>query len=130
MVVDTSAVLAILQLEPEAERFARAIEEADTRRISSVSVLEAGVIAQARKGESGAHELDAFLHQADLAVDPFNAEQAALARDAYRRFGKGRHPAALNLGDCAAYALARLWGEPLLFKGDDFSRTDLEAASR
>jgi ribonuclease VapC len=128
MVVDTSAVLAILQLEPEAERFARLIERADVRRISSVSVLEAGVLVQVRKGESGALELDAFLQQAELVIEPFDAEQADLAREAYRRFGRGRHEAALNLGDCASYALATLYGEPLLFKGDDFGRTDLTSA--
>lgn len=128
MVVDTSAVLAILQLESEAESFATLIEEASTRLISSVSVLEAGIITEVRKGKSGAQELDTFLHEAGLTVQAFDAEQADLARDAYRRFGKGRHEAALNLGDCAAYALAKLSGEPLLYKGNDFPRTDVVAA--
>lgn len=128
MVVDTSAVLAILQLESEAESFATLIEEADTRLISSVSVLEAGIITEVRKGKSGAQELDTFLHEAGLTVQAFDAEQADLARDAYRRFGKGRHEAALNLGGCAAYALAKISGEPLLYKGDDFPRTDVVAA--
>lgn len=125
MVIDTSAVLAILELEPEAERFAQMIEDADTRLISAVSVLEAGIITEARKGHQGADELDMFLQQADVTIYDFDAEQSAVARDAYRRFGKGSHDARLNFGDCATYALARLTGEPLLFKGDDFGHTDL-----
>ena len=106
MVVDRSAVLAILQLEPEAERFARRIEEADARLISSVSVLEAGIVAETRKGERGAQVLDAFLHEAGLSIQAFDAEQVELAHDAYCRFGKGFHEAALSLGDCAAWALS------------------------
>lgn len=125
MVIDTSAVLAVLQLEPEAESFAKLIEAAEVRRISAVSVLEAGIVAEARKGRPGAEELDAFLQQGGFVIEAFDAEQAEVAREAYRRFGKGRHEAALNLGDCAAYALARTSGEPLLFKGADFSRTDV-----
>lgn len=128
MVVDTSAVLAILQVEAEAESFAALIEEAETCLISSVSVLEAGIITEARKGKHGTRELDAFLHAARLTIQPFDAEQADLARDAYRRYGKGYHEAALNLGDCAAYALSRLSGEPLLFKGEDFPHTDVASA--
>jgi ribonuclease VapC len=124
MVVDTSAVPAILQLEPEAESFAQRIEAAEMRRISSVSILEAGIVVEARKGKVGAQELDAFVQQGGFVVEPFDAEQAEVARDAYRRFGKGRHAAALNLGDCASYALARIFGEPLLCKGTDFARTD------
>ncbi len=125
MVIDTSAVLAILQLEPEAESFAQRIDTADVRRISTVSILEAGIIVEARKGRVGAQELDAFLQQGGFVIEPFDAEQAEVARDAYRRFGKGRHEAALNLGDCASYALAKTFGEPLLFKGTDFPRTDV-----
>lgn len=125
MVIDTSAVLAILQLEPEAESFAQRIDAAEVRRISSVAILEAGNVVEARKGRVGAQELDAFVQQGGFVIEPFDAEQAEVARDAYRRFGKGRHEAALNLGDCASYALAKSFGEPLLFKGTDFPRTDV-----
>lgn len=130
MVVDTSAVLAILQLEPEAERFASLIEAAEINRISAVSVLEAGIIVEARKGERGTAEFDSFLHSAALIVHPFDSEQTLIARDAYRRFGKGRHQAALNLGDCASYALARTSGESLLFKGNDFIHTDVAVSAQ
>jgi ribonuclease VapC len=126
MVVDTSAAMAILQCEPEAEAFARVIEAAPTRLISAVSVLEAGMLVEARKREAGAAELDGFLMRARLDVVAFDAEQAQVARLAFRRYGKGLHPAGLNFGDCAAYALAKTRGEPLLFKGDDFPRTDVE----
>jgi ribonuclease VapC len=129
MVIDTSALLAILHLEPEAESFAKLIDAAEVRRISSVSVLEAGIVAEARKGTPGAEELDALLRQGGFVIEAFDAEQAEVAREAYRRFGKGRHEAALNLGDCASYALAKVTGEPLLFKGTDFSRTDVVAAA-
>jgi ribonuclease VapC len=128
MVVDTSALLAILQLEDEAEAFARRLEGAEARRVSTVSVLEAGIIVASRKGTAGEQELDTFLQQADLTIHAFDAEQVALARDASARFGKGRHAAALNLGDCASYALAKLFGEPLLFKGNDFGQTDVMSA--
>jgi ribonuclease VapC len=125
MVIDTSAIMAILQLEPEAELFATLIEVSPVRLISSVSVLEAGIIAEARKGEAGAQELDALLAQARATISAFDLQQAEVAREAFRRFGKGRHSAALNFGDCAAYALSRVSGEPLLFKGTDFGRTDV-----
>jgi ribonuclease VapC len=127
MVVDTSAMMAVLQLEPEAEAFALAIERSSVRLVSAVSVLEAGILAESRKGADGARELDAFLRDADFRVAPFDGEQAEIARSAYTRFGKGRHPAGLNLGDCAVYALAKTTGEPLLFKGDDFSKTDVRS---
>jgi ribonuclease VapC len=127
MVIDTSAIMAILQLEPEAELFATLIEVSPVRLISSVSVLEAGIIAEARKGEAGAQELDALLAQSRATVSAFDLQQAEVAREAFRRFGKGRHPAALNFGDCAAYALSRVSGEPLLFKGTDFGQTDVVA---
>jgi ribonuclease VapC len=126
MVVDTSAAMAILRREPEAEAFARVIEAAETRLISAVSVLEAGMLVEARKREAGALELDSLLMRARLDVVPFDAEQAQVARLAFRRYGKGLHPAGLNFGDCAAYALAKTRGEPLLFKGDDFPLTDVD----
>ena len=103
------------------------IENAAVRLISAVSVLEAGILAEARKGEQGANELNSFLLRAHLKVVAFDEDQVHLARLAFRRYGRGRHAAALNLGDCVAYALARSTAEPLLFKGDDFSRTDVAA---
>ena len=129
MVLDTSAVLAILQREAESEHFAALIEADPIRLISAVSVLETGMIVEVRKGESGALELDNFILRGQLQTVPFDAEQAGIARLAFRRFGKGRHPAGLNFGDCAAYALASTRGEPLLFKGEDFSKTDIALAS-
>jgi ribonuclease VapC len=130
MVVDTSAVMAILHREAEAVEFVFLMEQDTTRLISALSVLEAGILVQSRKGDDGSAALDAFLHEAELEIRPFDAEQAILARRAYREFGKGRHPAALNFGDCAVYALAMASGEPLLFKGSDFSRTDIGAVHR
>lgn len=107
--------------------YAAMLEDASVRLMSAVSVLEAGILAESRKGEEGALELDAFIGAAALEVVAFDREQAAVAREAFRRYGKGRHLANLNFGDCAVYALAACWAEPLLFKGDDFVATDLEA---
>lgn len=129
MVIDTSAIMAILQREQDARGYANAIEAADRRLISTVSVLEAGILAKSRKGDQGAQELDGFLVSADLEIVPFDMEQVAVARDAFDRFGKGRHAAGLNFGDCAVYALAATRAEPLLFKGNDFAATDLDPAS-
>lgn len=129
MVIDTSAAMAVLQREPEAEAFARAIEADPMRLISAVSILEAGMVVEARKRAAGALELDNFLLRSQVEVVPFDAEQAQVALLAFRRYGKGRHPAGLNLGDCAVYALAKTRGERLLFKGEDFASTDVENAS-
>lgn len=126
MVIDTSAAMAVLQREPEAAAFAQAIEADPVRLISAVSVLEAGMIVEARKRAAGALELDNFLLRSQLEVVPFDAEQAQVARLAFRRYGRGRHRAGLNFGDCAVYALAKTRGERLLFKGEDFARTDVE----
>jgi ribonuclease VapC len=128
MVVDTSAILAILQQEPDAEDFARRIEAAETRLISTGTVVETGLVVASRRGKPGAGEFDNFLLRGGFEVVPFDAEQATIAREAYRRFGKGRHPAGLNFGDCFAYALAKVQGEPLLFKGKEFAQTDISAA--
>ncbi len=128
MVLDTSAVLAILFGEPEAERMARAIAAAPRRLASSFTILEAGIVVEARKGEPGGRELDLLLHRAQVDVVPLTASLADVAREAWRRFGKGKHPASLNVGDCCSYALARVSGEKLLFKGGDFSSTDALAA--
>lgn len=128
MVIDTSAIVGVLLGEPEAEAFIEAITADSRRLMSSFSVFEAAVVVESRKGAAGGRELDLLLHEAEVTVVPFSGEHIELARDAYRRFGKGRDPAGLNLGDCAAYALALHSGEPLLYKGDDFARTDVRSA--
>ena len=125
MVLDTSALLALLLDEPEAEEVRAAVEEDTTRLVSAATLLETALVIEARKGEPGGRELDLLIHKADVAVVPVDAEHVSEARRAYRRFGKGRHAAGLNFGDLFAYALAKAAGEPLLFKGEDFARTDV-----
>lgn len=125
MVIDSSALLAILLREPDAERFARAIAGDPRRLVSAVSALEAAIVIHSRKGPAGVRELDLLVHAAGLTIVSLDADQVQLARAAYERYGKGHHPAALNLGDCCSYALACSSGQPLLFKGDDFPRTDV-----
>ena len=125
MVVDTSALLAVLFGEPEADRIARSIASDPRRRASALTVLETAIVVEARKGEPGGRELDLLLHRIDLENVPLTASHVEVARDAWRRFGRGKHPANLNIGDCCAYALARVSGEPMLFKGDDFGKTDV-----
>jgi ribonuclease VapC len=125
MVLDTSALLALLLDEPEAEEFRAAVEEDTTRLVSAATLLETALVIEARKGEPGGRELDTLIQRAEVVVVPVDAEHVSEARRAYRRFGKGRHAAGLNFGDVFAYALARTAGEPLLFKGDDFSKTDI-----
>lgn len=105
--------------------FSDALADAGVRLMSSVNALETAVVVSSRKGPYGAREFDLLLHRAEFEVVPFTADHLRLARDAYERYGKGRHPAGLNLGDCCAYALARHTGESLLFKGGDFPRTDV-----
>jgi ribonuclease VapC len=126
MIIDTSALIAILFGEGDAASYEAAIATATVRRISSVSVQEAGMVLESRYGEAGSLELDRLLHQARIEVADFTAAQSDVARRAFRRFGKGRHRAGLNFGDCASYALSKTTGEPLLAKGGDFSLTDLE----
>ena len=126
MVVDTSALLAILQDEPERRRFNEALESADSRLISAATFVEVSIIIESRYGAEGVRDLDLLLERAALELIPVDVEQARAARVAYSRFGKGRHPAALSYGDCFSYALARVLGEPLLFKGGDFSHTDVQ----
>jgi len=128
MVVDTSALVALLGMEPEAARIAAAIEHDLTRLISAATLLETGLVVEARYGNAGGRELDLLVAKAGLAVEPVTAEHVEIAREAWRRYGKGRHSAALNFCDCFSYALARATGEALLFKGDDFSQTDIAAA--
>ena len=127
MILDTSAILAILFKEADAPYFARKIVAAVPCRMSVANLLEAAIVIGGR-GESAESDLDRFVGAAEIELMPVTAEQVECAREAWRRFGKGNHPAALNFGDCFAYALARTTGEPLLFKGEDFSRTDVESA--
>ena len=125
MVLDTSAVLAVLQDEPERRAFNEAIEAADSRSLSVASLVEASIVIEARYGAEGVRHLDQFLDRADVAVVAVDVEQGKIARQAFSRFGKGRHAAGLNFGDCFSYALAQALGEPLLYKGEDFSLTDV-----
>jgi len=126
MVIDTSALVAILLGEPEAEAFAEAIAGDPKRLVSVFSVLETGIVIEAKKGDAGGRELDLFIHRASIEIISMDSGQVDLARFAWRSFGNGRHPAGLNIGDCCSYALSKYSGEPLLFKGNDFSKTDVE----
>ncbi|MBI2909060.1 MAG: type II toxin-antitoxin system VapC family toxin [Chloroflexi bacterium] len=128
MIIDTSALLAILRDEPEALPCAEAIAQATTRRISAANFLEAAIVIDASRDPIASRRLDDLIRVADIAIEPVTAEQARLGREAYRDFGKGSGRAQLNFGDCFAYALARATGEPLLFKGDDFAQTDVTPA--
>jgi len=125
MVIDTSALLAILQDEPERRSFNEAIEAAESRVMSVATYVEVSIVVESRYGAEGLRELDRFVDRAGIELVGVDVGQGKIARDAFSRFGKGRHPAALNFGDCFAYALARILAQPLLFKGDDFSKTDL-----
>jgi ribonuclease VapC len=129
MVLDSSAVIAILFDEPERRTFTLAIERDPRRLISAGSLLECTMLVEARRGEAAGRELDLLLHRAGVLTVAVDADQVELARSAWRRFGKGRHPAGLNFGDCFAYALSAATAEPLLFKGEDFTRTDVAVAS-
>jgi ribonuclease VapC len=126
VVIDTSAVMAILTREPAAERLVAALDADPTRLISAATVVEASLVLLGRYGDAGEPLLDRLLRGIGAEVVPVGDEQVTLARDAALRFGRGRHPAALNFGDCFSYALSLSRGEPLLFVGDDFARTDVE----
>lgn len=126
MIVDTSALIAILRDEPEAAFCAMAIETHRVRRISAANFLEAAVVIDASRDPMASRRFDELIKASGLVIEPVSEEQARIARDAYRDFGKGSgHPAQLNFGDCFAYALAKAKDEPLLFKGNDFTRTDV-----
>lgn len=127
MVIDTSALLAILQDEPERRAFNEAIESADSRWMSTATFVEVSIVIESRYGAEGLGDLDLFVDQAGIELVALDGDQAKVARRAFSRFGKGRHPAGLNYGDCFAYALAMVLGEPLLFKGEDFTQTDVTA---
>ncbi len=128
MIVDTSAVLAVLFRESDAERYDTAIAEASRCGMSMANLLETAIVVESRSGGAAGNELDAFLDEAGIELEPVTLDHVRAARRAWRRFGKGNHPAGLNFGDCFAYALAEVSGEPLLFKGGDFELTDIEAA--
>jgi ribonuclease VapC len=128
MIVDTSAIMAILRQESDASAFGAALAREPRTGISAATLVELCMVAESRAGAAMWAEIETLMADAAIEVAPFTAEQAALACEGWRRFGKGRHPAGLNLGDCFAYALARQRDEPLLFKGEDFARTDVRRA--
>jgi ribonuclease VapC len=125
VVIDTSAILAVLFDEPERRYYAEMIEADETRLVSAATFLEAALVIESRRGEAAGRELDLLLHRAHISIVPVDAEQAEIARIAWRKYGKGRHTAGLNLGGCFSYALASVSGEPLLAKGDEFTQTDI-----
>lgn len=128
MVIDTSAIVAIFFNEADARLYRERIADDPVRMISAATVVEAAIVVEARFGEAGGAELDLWLHKAEVEIVPVTEDHADMARRTWRRYGKGRHGAGLNFGDCFSYALAALSGEPLLFKGNDFAQTDIRAA--
>ena len=128
MIIDSSVLVAVLRLEPGYERFVQVIAQARRRLLAAPTFLETTMVLAGRREDEVLDRLDRFLRTASIETIPFTADHAAVARQAFLRYGKGRHPAALNFGDCIAYATARLEAMPLLFKGDDFRLTDIEAA--
>jgi ribonuclease VapC len=128
MVIDTSALVAVLCNEPDAERYEEIIDRGPSRLMSVASALEAVIVLESRFGDTGAQELDLLIHRLPIKLVAVDLDQLEWARLAFRRFGRGRHPASLNFGDCFSYALAKVTGEPLLYKGNDFSQTDLPGA--
>jgi ribonuclease VapC len=130
MVLDTSAIIAILRDEADADVYREAIERAESLRIGAPTLLECEIVARGALGDDGSTDLDNFLIALDVHVEPFGRLEADHARYAYRRFGKGRHPAGLNFGDCLTFATAIAQNEPLLFKGDDFAQTNVTNALR
>jgi ribonuclease VapC len=127
MIVDASAIIAILRGESDGPALALTLEQAPVRRISAATYVEAAIVTDSNRNPVLSRRFDDLLRNSEIVVEPVTLEQAEIAREAYRDFGKGRHRAGLNFGDCFAYALARVTGEPLLFKGDDFRHTDVEA---
>jgi ribonuclease VapC len=126
MVVDTSAIVAIMLREPDRHHFFDKILDAEIRQISTVTYMEAGMVLTSRLGDAAEQALDQMLYETGITVVPLSLNQARLALAAFRQYGKGRHPAGLNFGDCFSYALAKSSMEPLLFKGQDFARTDAD----
>ena len=128
MILDTSALVAVLFREPEAALFAGLIHDADRCLMSAASYLELSIVMERQTRPDAESQREMFFRRAGIVIEPFTVEQAHIARQAFHDFGKGRHPAGLNFGDCFSYALAKFTGEPLLFKGEDFSKTDLASA--
>jgi ribonuclease VapC len=128
MILDTSAVSAIFFNEPEGDHFLQMIRDADRCRISAANFVELSMVIEGQLGAEGGRQLDMFFRRAEIVIEMVTVEQAHLARQAFLDFGKGRHAAQLNFGDCFAYALAKATGEPLLFKGMDFNKTDIRKA--
>lgn len=128
MIIDTSALVAILYGEPEGPRFVQLIHDAETTRISVANYVELAMVVENQLGPDGMRQAEAFFRRAGISIEPVTLEHGELARQAFLDFGKGRHKAGLNFGDCFAYALAKTSGEPLLFKGNDFIQTDVEIA--
>jgi ribonuclease VapC len=128
VIIDTSALIAILWDEPERSAFNKAIAQAGTRQMSAATFVEASIVIEASRGYEGLRDFDLFVAAAGIGLAPVDPEQAQIAREAFRKYGKGRNPAGLNYGDCFSYALAKVTGLPLLFKGDDFSQTDIQSA--
>jgi ribonuclease VapC len=128
VIVDTSAIIAVLFSEDDAPVYAEAITRADSCRMSAATFVEAAIVIDAQTMNNGGRQLDAFIRRASIVIEPVTEEHAYVARQAFMDFGKGRHPAGLNYGDCFSYALAKTTREPLLFKGKDFAQTDLVAA--
>ena len=128
MVIDTSALIAFMEEEADADRVLQSMLHAPRLLISTATVVETGIVLEARRGESAGRELDILLHRLGVEQVAVSAEHADLARAAYRQFGRGHHAARLNYGDCFAYALAKSAGDALLFVGDDFAQTDIPAA--
>jgi ribonuclease VapC len=128
MIIDSSAIIAILNDEPERRVFNEAIERSDACLISTASFVEASIVIDNNRDYDGLRDFDLFIMSAGIELVPVDADQAHIARQAYRQFGKGRHPAGLNFGDCFSYALAKATGLPLLFKGSDFAQTDIQTA--
>jgi ribonuclease VapC len=126
VVIDSSVLLAILLAEPERSHFVDLITDAGVRLLSAANALETAIVAESRLNIGGGHELDILIQKASIEIVSVDSEQFAAARQAWRKFGKGRHPAGLNFGDCFAYALSKVSGEPLLAKGTDFRKTDLQ----
>ncbi|MDP9120846.1 MAG: type II toxin-antitoxin system VapC family toxin [Acidobacteriota bacterium] len=128
MILDSSPLVAILAAEPDAELYIQAISRAPRCRISAGNFLELSIVIESQFGVEALQQCDALFRRVGIVIEPVTVEQAHLARQAFHDFGKGRHAAALNFGDCFAYALAKLTGEPLLYKGNDFKKTDITAA--
>lgn len=126
MVIDTSALLAIFLGEPERQSFLEHIRQDGSRLLSTANALETAIVLEARRGEVAGREMDLFMHRLSIELVPVDAAQVEVARAGWRKYGKGRHPASLNFGDCFAYALSKTSGEPLLAKGNDFPKTDVQ----